>query len=359
MSQTILLVEDEAANRRAVKRVLNNGQVKFVEAEDGQQALDILSETPVDLILLDLGMPVMDGYSFLTQFKENKKYNTIPVCVMTAWSDAANRRKAVDIGADDFIGKPVDNTELETRTKSLLRISKYQKQLREMNAGLEAKVQERTMHLQAALDELESAWQENTLAYREMVMRLALAAEFKDEDTASHLHRISHYSILLARKCGWPDDGISMLFDAVKLHDIGKIGIPDAVLKKNGKLTAEEYTVMKKHPEIGASMLSGSESGLLKMAREIALSHHERFDGSGYPNALAGKDIPETGRIAAIADVFDALTTRRVYKEPWPFDRVKKTMFNDAGTHFDPELLTLFFEDDQDLLGILRKYPDE
>lgn len=358
MMQTILLVEDEAANRKAVKRVLNNGQIQFLEAENGEAALNILSDTPVDLVLLDLGMPVMDGNTFLSRFRKNKQHNTIPVCVMTAWSDAASRRKAVDAGADDFISKPVDNTELETRVKSLLRISNYQKQMQEINTSLELKVQERTTHLKATLEELESAWKENTLAYRETVMRLALAAEFKDEDTASHLHRISEYSTLLARKRGWASNDIDMLFDAVKLHDVGKIGIPDKILKKIGKLTEEEYAIIKKHPEIGASMLSGSKSVLLNMAREIALSHHEKYDGSGYPNALAGKEIPETGRITAIADVFDALSSRRIYKEPWPFDNVRKSMYENAGKHFDADMLALFFKEEHELMNIMHRYPE-
>jgi putative two-component system response regulator len=358
--RTILLVEDEAAYRKAVKRVLQNCMdgLRFLEASNGEEALAALATNPLDLVLLDLGMPQADGYFFLRRFRHDARHRAVPVCVMTAWSDAANRRKAIDLGADDFIGKPVDNTELETRVKSLLRIGQYQNQLNELNTELESKVLERTQSLQTALEELEEAQEESILAQRETVERLALAAEHKDQNTAAHLHRISEYSVLLARKCGWTDDDIDLLANASKMHDIGKIGIPDAILNKKGKLTEEEFRNMQRHPLIGATILSGSRSKLLQMGEQVAYTHHERFDGSGYPNKLAGKDIPEAGRIIAIADVFDALMTRRPYKEPWPFERVVTFMRDGRGTHFDPELLDLFIQDSATLIEISKCYPD-
>lgn len=359
--QTVLLVEDESAYRRAVRRVLQNclGDVHFIEAANGEEALAVLENNSVDLILLDLGMPKVDGYAFLEQFRRDPGHRSIPVCVMTAWSDAANRRKAVELGADDFVGKPVDNTELETRVKSLLRIGQYQNQLNQLNAELESRVEQRTLELKIALDELEQAWQESVLAQRETVMRLALAAEHKDQNTSAHLHRMSAYSVLLAQKCEWPEDDVNLLADAAKMHDIGKIGIPDAILLKEGKLTEEEFNIMRRHPSMGAAILSGSSSKLLQMGEQIALTHHERYDGSGYPHGIAGKTIPEVGRIVTIADVFDALMTRRPYKEAWPMAKVIAFMREGSGKHFDPVLLKMFLEDEAALLAITRRFPEK
>jgi len=355
---TILLVEDETANRNAVKRLLRKAGYRFLEAANGEEGLELVAAESIDLILLDLGMPVMDGYTFLEKFRQLEQGRVIPVCVMTAWSDAISRRRVIDLGADDFIAKPVDTTELETRVKSLLRISAYQKHLHSLNSELEQKVEERTEHLEHALGRVEEAWQQNRLAYKEMVVRLGLAAEFKDRCTASHLQRMSHYSVLLARRVGWGDDDAEMLLDAAKLHDIGKIGIPDTILLKKGKLTEAEFAEMKQHSRVGATILAGSDSRLLQLAEEVALTHHERFDGSGYPDGLVGKAIPESGRIVAIADVFDALMSRRPYKEAWPFAQVVETMQASSGSHFDPALLEKFLMDSGALMEIYHRFPE-
>jgi len=359
--QTILHVEDEESYRRAVKRVLQNclGNVNIIEATNGEEALAVLENNTVDMILLDLGMPKVDGYAFLNEYRRDPHHRSTPVCVMTAWSDAANRRRAIELGADDFVGKPVDNTELETRIKSLLRIGRYQKQLNQLNADLESRVEQRTQELKIALEELEEAWEESVLAQRETVMRLALAAEHKDQNTSAHLHRMSAYSVLLAEKCGWSASDVDLLADAAKMHDIGKIGIPDAILLKEGKLTSEEFEVMRRHPSIGATILSGSNSRLLQMGEQIALTHHEHFDGTGYPGNLAGETIPEVGRIVAIADVFDALITRRPYKEAWSVEKAVRFMIEGSGKHFDPKLLNIFLDDKAALVEIARRFPEK
>lgn len=359
MLETLLLVEDEVSNRNSIKRVLRHMELHFLEAGNGKDAFEILEELPVDLVLLDIGMPVMDGYTFLEKFKSNDCNREIPVCVMTAWSDSVNRKKAVDLGADDFIAKPVDNIELETRIKSLLRIRRHQKCLLDFNSRLETKVEERTHELRIANENLEDSRNETLLAYHEAIMRLSVAAEYKDKVTAAHIQRMSHYSELLAIKCGWQEEDARLLLEAAKMHDIGKIGIPDAILNKPGKLTVEEFDIMKKHCGIGASILSGSRSRLLQMAEIVALTHHEKFSGVGYPYGLSGKMIPEIGRIVAIADVFDALMTPRPYKEAWPIEKVYSVMQEDSGKHFDPELLNLFLQDQHDLLAIHHHYSDE
>ena len=359
MLETVLLVDDEVANRNAIKRVLRHTGLNFLEAGNGKDALEIVDEIPVDLILLDIGMPVMDGYKFLEKFKSQDCNNEIPVCVMTAWSDNANRKKAIDLGADDFVGKPADNVELETRVKALLRIRGYQKRLLDFNNKLESLVEERTRDLRTAYTNLEESREETMLAYHDTIMRLAIAAEHKDKVTAAHIQRMSHYSALLATRCGWGEEDANLLLEASKMHDIGKIGIPDDILNKPGKLTSEEYSTMQMHCEIGASILSGSDSRLLQMAESVAKTHHEKFDGSGYPYGMSGEIIPEVGRIVAIADVFDALMTPRPYKEAWPFEKVCSVMRQDSGKHFDPDLLDLFLEDKQILLDIHNRYTEE
>ena len=339
---TVLLVEDEPRIRHSVMRVMRNERLDFLEAGDGVEALNLLQEKSPDLILLDLQMPRMNGFEFLERYRALRKEWTTPICVMTAGSEFDDRRRAIDLGADDFVHKPAEAVELKTRIKSLLRLASYQRDLRELNSKLESKVQERTSELEASVCRLEIAQRETDLAYRETILRLTLAAEMKDECTSAHLERMSHYSAHLAATIGWSDEDVDLLIEAAKMHDIGKLGIPDEVLNKPGKLTEQEYAVIQQHPEIGARILSGSRSKLLQMGGLIALTHHERFDGSGYPQGLAGKTIPEVGRIVAIADVFDALMSQRTYKEAWSLDDTAAAMRADAGKHFDPDLLESF-----------------
>jgi len=341
---TILLVEDDRRIRDSVKRIMRNEDFAFIEAGDGEEALELLREKPTDLILLDLQMPRMGGFEFLKRFRAAHVEWTTPICVMTGGSSFNDRHRAIDLGADDFLRKPAEAVEIKTRIKSLLRLGCYQRELRDLNAQLESKVDARTSELRASVERLELAQRETDLAYREIVLRLTLAAEMKDECTSAHLERMSHYSALLAAKVGWSDSDAELLIDAAKMHDIGKLGIPDSILNNPGKLTKQEFAVIQQHPAIGARILAGSKSRLLQMAGLIALTHHERFDGSGYPRGLRGKEIPEAGRIVAIADVFDALMSQRSYKEAWSLEDTVETMQAEAGKHFDPGFLKIFLE---------------
>jgi len=339
---TILLVEDESRTRQSVKRLMRNDRLEFLEAGDGAEALSLLQRKPTDLILLDLQMPRMDGFEFLKRFRAEYTEWTTPICVMTAGSAIDDRRRAIDLGADDFILKPTEAIELRTRIKSLLRLGGYQRELHKLNTVLETKVEERTSELRASIERLEIAQRETDLAYREVVLRLTIAAEMKDKCTSAHLERMSRYAAHLAKKIGWSLEDSDLLMEAAKMHDIGKLGIPDSVLNKPGKLTLQEFAAIQQHPEIGARILAGSKSKLLQMAGLIALTHHERFDGSGYPQGLIGHAIPEVGRIVAIADVFDALMSQRPYKSAWSLEETVATMQADAGRHFDPDLLDAF-----------------
>lgn len=359
MRPTILLVDDEPAIRSSVKRILRNEELCFLEAGDGQDALSVLDEHPVQLVLLDLQMPRMNGFEFLQRLRGSQRPYVTPVCVMTGKTASCDRERAIDLGADDFILKPAEFIELKTRIQSLLRIGAYQKQLFELNEALEERVAVRTASLQQALGELEIAMSETGLAYREMVLRLSLAAEMKDRRTAAHLERTSHYAALLARKCGWPEHHVDLFLDASKMHDIGKLGVPDELLNKPGKLTREEFAIVQEHTRFGARILAGSKSQLLQMAAEVALTHHERYDGTGYPQGLSSTSIPESGRIMAIADVFDVLMSQRPYKAAWSLEAAVAALQADTGRHFDPRLVELFLEDIDTVCSIHQRFSDD
>lgn len=359
MNSTILLVDDEPGLRASVQRVLRREQYSFLEADNGRDALDVLRQIKADLVLLDLQMPTMDGFEFLREFRRFDKERTTPVCVMTGTSAARERARIIDLGADDFIQKPAELVELKTRIKSLLRVGAYQRELAKLNNVLEARVAERTKALQETVGDLEAAKDEINLAYREMVLRLSLAAEMKDECTAGHLERMSQYAALLANKIGWEPERVELLTEAAKMHDIGKLGIPDAILNKPGKLTDEEFRIMQSHTEIGARILAGSKSQLLQMASDIAISHHERYDGSGYPRRLSGSSIPEVGRIVAIADVFDALMSKRSYKSAWSLEETVGALKEEKGSHFDPYLVDQFLEEIDVVCSIHSRFADE
>jgi putative two-component system response regulator len=355
---TLLLVEDEPLIRESVMRTLRRDQYDFLEAENGVAAFEALEKSHPDLILLDLQMPQMDGFAFLKKFRQNEANWTTPICVMTAGSELNDRRRAIDLGADDFILKPAEPVELRTRIQSLLRLGRANRELQSVNTNLEAIVGERTCELIEAIHELERSKQEIDQAYKETVLRLTLAAEMKDKCTSAHLERMSNFSVLLAEKAGWNSTDLEVMLEAAKMHDIGKIGIPDRILNKPGPLTDDEFEVIKQHPEIGARILAGSTARMLQIGAIIALSHHERYDGTGYPGGLAGEPIPEAGRIVAIADVFDALMSRRSYKEAWSLEDTIEAMRSESGRHFDPRLIELFLSDIPALLAIQDKFDD-
>ncbi len=359
MDSTILLVDDEAAIRTSFKRLFRRDKLRFLEASNGREALRLVAMEDIDLILLDLQMPIMNGFSFLEHFRKEPANRVVPICVMTAGSEIDDRRKAIDLGADDFVLKPTEPVELRTRMKSLLRIGNYQQQLSELNKQLEMTIDKRTRDLCATVERLENAQRETDLAYRETILRLTMAAEMKDACTSAHLERMSHAAALLATKCGWPKEDAALLVEAAKMHDIGKLGIPDEVLNKPGSLNEQEFAVIQQHPEIGARILAGSKSKLVQMGGMVALTHHERFDGTGYPQGLAGKAIPEVGRICAIVDVFDALMTSRPYKDAWSLEKTLSTMRSEGGKHFDPDLLALFLDDIQAFCDIHARFSDD
>lgn len=339
----ILIVDDEAPNRDVLAAMVASLGHEPEVAQDGVEALAKV-RLGVDLVLLDVRMPGMDGFEVARRIRKDVEAHDVPIIMVTGLSSQADRLRAVEAGANDFIAKPIDLTELGVRTTSLLRMKEAQDTLKRNQILLEDTVQKRTAALRQALEDMVEAQRRTQEAYLDTIHRLALAAEYRDEQTAVHIHRVSHYCAMLARELHLTPGEVETLLHASPMHDVGKIGIADSILLKPGKLTEDEKEAMKQHTLIGGRILTASPSELLRAGEVIALSHHERWDGSGYPQNLAGEAIPLYGRICAVVDVFDALTTRRFYKEALSNDQAITIMTEGRGTHFDPALLDLFTE---------------
>lgn len=329
-SARVLVVDDEQPNLDLLAKVLDRaGYEQVTLTTDAAWALDRWESLAPDLLLLDLHMPGLDGFEVLRRLQSLVgPQDLLPRLVITADSTPATRRAALSLGAHDFLTKPIDVTETTLRVASLLRTRMLHVQLRDHNASLERQVQARTSQLEAS--------------HRELTRRLALVGEYSDDDTAAHTVRVGLVAQQLATALGMSAAAAELIGEAAPLHDIGKVAVPDAVLLKRGPLTQEEFAVIKTHAAVGAHILSGGQSELLRLAEQIALTHHERWEGSGYPQGLAGTDIPLPGRLVAVVDVYDALTSPRPYKPAWPADRAVAYMRSQRGRHFDPEVLDVF-----------------
>lgn len=340
----VLAVDDEPFNLDLIElALLEVPQINLIKAENGQEALEKIRRTAVDIVLLDLRMPVMDGMSVLETLKADEKLKDIPVIVVTANSE--EKHKALTKGANDFLAKPIDTVELKLRTLSHIELYKHKKELDRL-------VEVRTQELQKALAHAKRT-------EFEISLRLGRASEYRDLETGMHIKRMSHYSALLGKLYGLSPEMEELLLYSSPLHDIGKIGIPDAILLKPGKLNDEEFKVMKQHTTIGGKMLEeGDDFPIIEMGKIIALQHHEKWDGSGYPNNIAGEDIHIFARIVAIADVFDALSSKRVYKDAFPLEKTLAIMEDGKGTHFDPYLVEILMENIDKFLEIQGRFPD-
>ncbi|MFC4932404.1 response regulator [Massilia sp. GCM10023247] len=304
----ILAVDDEASNLQLLRQILQD-HYRLLFAKDGARALELAQKESPDLILLDVMMPGLSGYEVCAALKANPATAPIPVVFVTALNDTADELEGFEAGAVDYITKPVSPPVVRARVRTHLSLVR--------------------------MDELKAS----RLA---IVQRLGLAAEYKDNETGLHVIRMSHFSRILGLAAGMSEQEADDLLHAAPMHDVGKIGIPDRILQKPGPLDAEEWKIMQSHATIGAEIIGEHGAGMLRLAHDIALTHHEKYDGSGYPRGLAGDAIPLTGRIVAIADVFDALTSIRPYKRAWSEEEAVGYLVQQKGKHFDPALVDLF-----------------
>ena len=340
----VLIVDDTPQNLEVVTGILRE-QYRAKVALDGPTALKLAHDNPPDLILLDVMMPDMNGYQVCKRLKADPATRRVPVIFLTAMGEVENEAAGFGAGAVDYILKPIQPATLLARVRTHVQLAQQERHLATM-------VTNRTQALERRTQELEQT-------RLEIIRRLGRAAEYKDDDTGFHVIRMSHYSRMLAEAAGLPAQRVDVIFNAAPMHDIGKIGIPDHILQKPGALTAEEWVVMRNHPAIGAGIIGRHGSELLETARVVSLTHHERWDGGGYPRGRKGEEIPIEGRIVAIADVFDALTSRRPYKPAWPIGDAVAYLAKQAGHQFDPKLIPIFLELLPDVLEIRRQYRDD
>lgn len=325
----IFAVDDNPHLLRLIEVILRKeGYSRLELISDPREVLPRYQRTRPDLVLLDLNMPYLDGYDVMKAINALHEPVPPPVIVLTAQHSADHVVKALQLGARDYVTKPFMNQELIMRVKNLLSAHLAHRMLHDQATTLEAMVHDRTQALQNSR--------------LEVVRRLGRAAEYRDNETGLHTIRMSRYSALLAGSLGWSDADTDLMLHASPMHDVGKIGIPDNILLKPGRLDERERKIMERHTEIGAEILSDGDCDILQLAHTIALSHHEKWDGSGYPFGLTGEGIPQAGRIVAVADVFDALTSRRPYKPAWSIDEATSYLQEQSGQHFDPDVVKHF-----------------
>jgi putative two-component system response regulator len=362
-----MLVDDEPINIKAVRKYLSvAGYTEFCSTCNAAEVLPLLIRLEPDVVLLDIVMPHISGLEVLAAIRSDRELAHIPVVMLTAVEDRDIKHRALDLGATDFLRKPVDPSELVPRVRNALLVKAHHDHLRNYAAELERLVSERTAQLEASRQNI--------------IHCLARAAECRDDDTGRHVLRVGRYAGIIAHRLGWKQADVAMIEQAAQLHDVGKIGVPDSILTKPGKLTTEEFELMQKHcgygkrvfesindgdrrtlekhAELGERILAGQGSSVLDMAARIALTHHERWNGSGYPLGLAGSDIPFEGRITAVADVFDALSTRRPYKTAFPLEKCFAILEEGRGNHFDPAVLDAFFAARTEIVAVQIQYAE-
>jgi len=357
----LLIVDDTVANLELMERVLQRaGYTDVTTTSDPTAAVSLFIRMQPDLIVLDLHMPGMDGFEVMEALKDIVPPNTfLPILVLSGNVDRDARDRALSTGAKDLLTKPFDPTEVLLRIRNLLETRHLHQVLQSHNDDLENTVAERTGELRQALDTLHQAQSRLKESQEETVRRLSIAAEFRDESTGAHIQRMSRYCALMAREMGFNRERCELLRLASQMHDVGKIGIPDSILLKPGPLSPKERAVMERHCDVGHRILMGSNAELVGLAATIAWTHHERVDGTGYPRGIAGDDIPIEGRIASVADVFDALTTERVYKHAFPVGTAISILKEGSGIQFDPGLVEIFLDSMPSVTAILDRFVDE
>ncbi|MEA2499025.1 MAG: cyclic di-GMP phosphodiesterase [Actinomycetota bacterium] len=354
LQQRILVVDDEPAVRAMLMRLLKRAGYECADAADSNEAKRLVAKDDFALVLTDMNMPGDSGMDLVAALLVDDP--DLATIMVTGVDDTLLAKVALEIGAYGYVIKPFESNEILISVANALRRRDLEMENRRHRDTLEQMVAERTRELWSAVNELEQTKKDLRVSQAETIERLAIAAEYRDDETARHIHRMSRYSELLVRRTGGGDDRAEFVRLASIMHDVGKIGIPDHILLKPGKLTPEEYATMQGHAEIGHRILVDSNSALLDLAASIALTHHEKIDGSGYPSGLAGDEIPFEGRVAAIADVFDALTTDRIYRRAFPIGEAVEMMKAGRGSHFDADLLDVFLDSLPLVLEIKEAY---
>ena len=363
----VMIIDDESINIEIVKAYLEEeGFENLIATTQASQAMDMLREHRPDIVLLDIKMPEISGLELLRMMRSDRDMMMIPAIVLTAANDPQVKLQALRLGASDFLAKPVDPSELTLRLENVLAVKAYQDHLADYSEKLERQVQIRTEEL--------------VHSRQEAIHCLARAGEFRDDDTGRHVTRVGRYSALIAAELGFPQAAVDLIEQAAQLHDVGKIGIPDAILHKPGKLDPQEFEIiqehcnigrriinplsheesirLKTHTSVGLQIMGSTNSPVLRLASVIAATHHEKWDGTGYPKGLAGNAIPIEGRIVAVADVFDALSSARPYKEAFPLDRCLKILADSRSKHFDPRVLDAFLRSKDEAIHVREDYVD-
>ena len=348
---TVLLCDDELMNRKVASKILIKEGFNVIEAQNGEEALEIVRNNTIDLILMDLMMPVMDGFEATKIIKNDKELASIPLIIISALSDKEAVIKGLEMGADEYLTKPFDLIDFRLRIKNAIKMGIYQNMIKSHKELLELEVQEKTKELQKMLLEVQNS-------EKDIISILSKTAEYRDNETSAHTIRVGEMAALIAAKLGWNKDDAELMRLAAPMHDIGKVGIEDKILLKPDKLDEEEFSTMKKHSQIGYSILSQKMTPLLKLAAEIAHTHHEKYNGSGYPQALKADDIPLCGAIVAVVDVFDALLSNRPYKKSFSLEAALYIIKTGCGNHFHPKVVEVFLESLDEILEIQKRFHD-
>ncbi len=344
----IAIVDDTPLNLtliQALVRKLTPAGTEIVCFTSPVEGLKWCETHEPDLVIVDYMMPDLNGIEFINAVRRTHPADVVPVLMVTAAHEKEIRYQSLTAGANDFLTKPIDRHEFDPRVRTMLALRNSHTRLRNWNDDLQTEVNRQTADIVAR--------------ERETIARLARAAEFRDPETGAHILRMAHYSELIARRMGLEDELCERLLSAAPMHDVGKVGTPDHILLKPGRLTDEGMVIMRRHATIGYDILKGSSSPMIQLAAEIALSHHEKFNGTGYPSGLAGEAIPLVGRIVAVADVFDALTSARPYKPAWEIGRAVDFLKSERGQHFDPACIDAFFDQWVEVLAVRERFQDE
>lgn len=346
MEMNVLVLDDAEINVTLLCLLLKKiDRCKAVSFTEPEAALAWCNEKVPDLVMVDYMMPTMDGVEFIRRFRQISSCTDIPVLMITANNELELRYQALDVGANDFLIKPIDKIEFLARTKNMLALRKSQRFLEDRAAWLDEEVRQATAEIRDR--------------ERETILRLSKAADSRDPETGAHIVRMAHYSMIIAERLGLSEEQQRLILEAAPMHDIGKVGIPDSILLKPGRLTPDEFEIMKSHTTLGYNILAGSTSEMLTAGAEIALCHHEKFDGSGYPKGLLGLQIPLFARIVAVADVFDALTSERPYKAAWSIEQALQFLHDGAGKHFDPDCVSAFVAGWEQVQEVRQRYRDD